>query len=59
MLAANSTDVYLPNPYTQLAWIPPDLAAKVAIQHYTAVGSLAVSLIIVRNVLWMTQRSWT
>jgi hypothetical protein len=43
MSAANLTDVYLPNPYTRMAWMPPDLATKVAIQHYTAVGSLAVS----------------
>ncbi|PPR04830.1 hypothetical protein CVT24_010251 [Panaeolus cyanescens] len=34
----------LPNPFTPLAFLPPDLAFQVNVSHYTAVGSLAVMI---------------
>ena len=33
----------IPNPYTPMAWVSPDMAAELTIQLYAAVGALAVT----------------
>ena len=45
---SNPTTV-LPNPYTPMAFVSPELATKATIQTYSAVGSFAVSLIVMRS----------
>ena len=41
--AMPTTTVDLPNPYTPMAWLPPEIAEIHTLQLYIAVGSLAVS----------------
>ena len=41
LAAMNATQ--LPNPYTPMAFLPPDSARKVTVQNYAYIASLAVS----------------
>jgi len=40
---ATTNATLLPNPYTPMAFLPPDIAKKVTVQNYAFVASLAVS----------------
>jgi len=44
----STTIVAVPNPYTPMAWVPPDMARRLTVQLYAAVGSLAVSKLILK-----------
>jgi hypothetical protein len=41
-MAANNGTIILPNPYTPLAFIPPELATSFINKIYASVGTLAV-----------------
>ncbi|PPR04829.1 hypothetical protein CVT24_010250 [Panaeolus cyanescens] len=42
--ALQALQLQLPNPFTPMAFLPPDLAFQVTISNYTVVGSLAVMI---------------
>ncbi len=44
MSNASEGQIILPNPFTPMAFLPPDLAFQSAIKTYVAVGTTAVSL---------------
>ena len=44
-MVATNTTITLPNPYTPMAFVPPELETRVMGQKYSAVGSLAVGLV--------------
>ena len=46
--AMSTTTIDLPNPYTPMAWLRPEMAGKHALQLYAAVGSLAVRKLILK-----------
>jgi len=47
--AMSTTTIDLPNPYTPMAWLRPEMARKHALQLYAAVGSLAVRKLILKG----------
>ena len=44
----STTTVDIPNPYTPMAWVPPEWEMRLRGQLYVAVGSLAVSKLILK-----------
>jgi len=42
-MASNETAPQLPNPFTPLAFLPPDIAFQITIASYILVGTLGVS----------------
>jgi len=39
----STTIAHIPNPYTPMAWLPPDIARSLTLQLHVAAGALAVS----------------
>jgi len=48
-MAASDSTIALPNPYTPMAFIPPELERKTMGLTYSAVGSLAVGFVFFSN----------